>query len=264
MIKRWALSLLFLQISIQSLFGYEEHPLFTKTQKGYSAYISALSEPDSKKREEKMNEAIGAYLEVSKEKPVGAVLANIGTLQLYAGDSGLALFYLKKASLLDPRNQEIQEMLLSTQKILHIEQKNIPPSFIDLISCSKWLSPSEKYGIMIGIGALALCLFSLMVWIPAYGVRLATNISATLFVLSLLLFSIAPYFLSNPKAIVQHTVTLKGSYDEKVAASPGALTLLPGEEVEILAMNREKEWLRVRTYKKITGYVPGALIRIYE
>ncbi len=257
-------SLLFVVVSAFGI-ASEVEMLFSQSEKAYNDYVIALSEKDPKKRQDLFNNALSEYVQIAEKEPIGSIFANIGTLHMYLGEAGLSIFYLNKAKDLQPRNLEIQEKLRAVRGALGLEGRYFTDTYMETISGQTLFSPSEKNGVLIALFLITFVLFSLWVWLSLSGIKTAWCV---FLVVSMSIFSLfygVPYFLQNPKAIVLNSFFLKASYSGgsgMEAASQDTL-VIPGEELEVLAIDSNEQWLRVKTARGNIGYISGDVVRLY-
>lgn len=211
-------------------------------------------------RAQLFNEALSTYLAEKPQNPSGVFWYNVANLFFYVGDFGKAIAMYRSAQTQMPRDMRVRQNLQLAIENAGVRNAQIERPVVDACGL-RWCSPFERQLLLLGMVSMTFVLFSLHTWFPSvgFGWIWKTCLFLTLCVMSLLCW----YELCiPPRAVTVQAAAIR------VSSAPGSQTtvasVVPGEEVEVLASDPVHSWVRVRTAFGITGYIPGSVLFFIE
>jgi hypothetical protein len=236
-------------------FGFAEDSIEVALEK----YGAAERTEVRSEKEELFNDALKIFLGFAKKNPSGKLFYNIGNTYFYLGDYGLAIAYYRKAEQLIPRDPLLRKNLAQAIDQADVHGYQIERPF-EKIVCFQWCSPAERRLLLLGIAIFCFFIFSLHIWFPFRLFQYVWVGSFALLLLLLFSFLWHQYF-SLPDAVVVKASVL---HVAETASTGATFVLHPGEMVEVISVDPEKSWVRVKTSASMTGYLSGDTVYVID
>jgi len=245
--------------SISLLFVLLPMALFAQSDKAYIKYKEAELAPDPESRKEAYNDALNLYLQMESEAPSAILLFNIANTYFQLNEYGYAILYYYRALKEDPRSDMIHNNLQIALKKAGLQEES--PSFIQRypLFIHYKLSHNEKAITVLIFLFIVFALLSVNLWLPQLVLKkvaiLFLSIAGILF-LSLVWGD----YLTTPEAIVVRSVAIRRDAGTQYATIGNPA--LSGTKVEVLSVEKEGHWMRVRLPSGEEGYLSKEFARI--
>lgn len=259
---------LLLLLSILSSFTQEQTEELNEANKSYQEGKEASTIWQRKKA---FNQALNLYLKLKSTIPppnyYSSIDEAIANSYFQLNEYAWAILYYYKALEIDPRNKTIQQQLLLTQEKLGLPpQLNIP--FLQrILSLNGYLPLSWRLQLFLCLGVLTLILLSFNLYqfqkAPINGNRTAlftikklTKMSLVFTSLFLLNLLISWYLIPIEGVLITPTNLVELSNKQT------STSLLEGIKVQIIGIEEQGYWVKIKVEKEKVGYVPAHSIRM--
>ncbi|MBS0654487.1 MAG: hypothetical protein JSR46_01810 [Verrucomicrobia bacterium] len=234
-----------------------EEPLATQAFKEYEEGERA-SDPEV--RQKAFNDALTHYLQAEPAHPSGELCFNIANTYFQLGEYGFAILYYYKAQKQLPRDQGVAANLK-----IALQKAGLPApssSFIQdyLLYFHNKLSDNEKALLVLVFFFGAFGFASGHIWQPQTILRTLSIACAILGSIIFISFLWSEYF-APPEAVIVKPTEVRLAAGEQyaaVAGNPG----IPGTKVEVISMEKEGNWMKVRLPSGEVGYIAKDNVRV--
>jgi len=225
----------------------------------YKKYVEAEQAQDNQTRKILFNDALSLYLKIENDNASGPLLFAIGNTYFQLGEYGYAILYYTKAQKLLPRDSRVEYNLQVARKRAGLGEQN--SLFRTIFFFYYGVSFNEKIIACLFFLLASFGCFSLYIWFPqihwfkkgGFGV---------LFICFILFLSVSwQKYLAPIDAVIVKPTALRVDAGSQYAMLSDA-PVLPGMEVEVLAVEREGDWLQIRLESGQKGYIAKENVRI--
>jgi len=223
----------------------------------YRAGEKASSAPE---RKEAFNEALRLYLQMESDTPSALLCYNIANCYYQLNEYGLSILYYNKALKIDPRLEVAKTNLQIAEAKVGLPKQSSSMLESYLLFFHYKLTHNEKAITSLLLLFLAFALLSVHLWMPQPSLRSLAIIALWI---ALILFSsiIWSGYLSSPEAICIRPVALRRDAGDQYAAVVGT-PILVGTKLQVLSIQDDGNWLKVRSPIGEEGYISKEYARI--
>ncbi len=223
-------------------------------------YQEAETTNSSELRKRAFNEALTLYLRKEPEHPSEKLSFNIANTYFQLGEYGYAILYYYKALKEAPRDQQVLNNLeVALQKAGDLPK---PSSFLQdyLLFFHFKLSHNEKEIVLLVLLFLAFILFSVHIWLPQELLKKLGIDILMVCIIHYISMIWAEYF-STPEAVIVRSSVLRVDAGEQYAPVLGKPSV-SGTKVQVLSVEQQGEWIKVRLPSGETGYIAKEYVRL--
>ena len=229
------------------------------TDEAYTTYVEAEKADDNQTRKKLFNEALSSYLKLETDNASGPLLYAIANTYFQLGEYGYAVLYYTKAQKLLPRDTKIQHNVAIARQKAGLAPQNSLATTIFFFHYD--FSYNEKLIACLTLLLVSFALLSLYIWFRNI-VWFKKGAFCILFISFVIFLSLSwQMYLAPLDAVIVRPTALR--VDAGMQYAPlGDTPILPGMEVEVMAIERDGDWLQVRLKSGQKGYIAKEYVRI--
>lgn len=232
-------------------------------QQAYQKYQQAEHTRDEEERKKLFNEALTFYLQAEPKHPSGLYYYNMANTYFQLGQYGYAiLYYYKAQKLLGHDDRVAANLAISLQKA-EVVQPNT--SFIHRIFVEPFsyvtFSHNQKVVIVLLFLFLAFAFYSLYIWSPSAVWCRPSALFCFVVGLAFTCSLVWSEFLSPPEAVLVRATPVRVDAGMQYAPVADALSL-PGMKVEIISVEKNGAWVKIRLPSGREGFVAQEYVRL--